>query len=252
MRLTVVGCGMASPDPDRVCAGFYVETNGLKLLLDCGPGVVHRLADLRLDWRAITHLCITHFHNDHIGDIPALFFAWKWGTLPGRKEPLTVLAPKGLKGKLNHMAAAMGEHVRKPGFEVTIVELGPGQQILLGDVVHFKTMKTPHTPESLAFRIDAPDASIGYTGDTGESNDVAAFFHGVNALIMECSLPDEHAMATHLTPSSAARMANIAQPQELVITHVYPQLDRAFLPQLIRSAGWTGTTVIAHDGLRLG
>jgi ribonuclease BN (tRNA processing enzyme) len=252
MRLTVVGCGMASPDPDRVCAGFYVETNGLKLLLDCGPGVVHRMANLGLDWRGITHLCITHFHNDHIGDIPTLFFAWKWGTLPGRKEPLTVLGPRGIKRKLTEMATAMGNHVNKPGFDLEVEELAPNAQRLLGDVVHFKTMKTPHTAESLAFRIDAPGGSVGYTGDTGESADVAAFFQNVRVLIMECSLPDEHAMATHLTPSSAARMANIAQPEQLVITHVYPQLERTQVPQLMRTAGWTGTTIMAHDGLRLG
>jgi ribonuclease BN (tRNA processing enzyme) len=242
---------MAAPDRDRVCSGYYIEGHGLKLLLDCGPGVVHRMANLGLDWLGITHLCITHFHNDHIGDVPALFFAWKWGTHPGRKQPLTVLGPQGIKRKLAQIAAAMGDHVDQTDFEVTVDELLPNEKRLLGDVVHFTCAKTPHTPESLAYRIDAPDASIGYTGDTGESSDVAQFFQGVGALIMECSLPNEHAMATHLTPSSAARMATIAQPRRLAITHVYPQLDRAMLPRFLRDGGWDGNTVIVHDGMKL-
>ena len=70
-------------------------------------------------------------------------------------------------------------------------------------------------------------------------------------MIMECSLPDEHTMATHLTPSSAARMAHGAQPGLLLITHVYPQLDRAALPRLLHDAGWAGETLIAHDGMTL-
>ena len=240
---------MAAPDAQRVCAGFYVEANGLKLLLDCGPGVVHRMANLGLDWRSITHLCITHFHNDHIGDVPALFFAWKWGTLPARKQPLTVIGPKGMQRKLGQMATAMGDHVDQTDFEVVVDEVEPNDKRLLGDVVHFTCAKTPHTPESLAYRLDAPSGSLGYTGDTGESSDVAEFFQGVGALIMECSLPDEYSMATHLTPGSAARMANIAQPRQLAITHVYPQLDRAALPRLLRNAGWGGETLIAHDGM---
>ena len=42
-----------------------------------------------------------------------------------------------------------------------------------------------------------------------------------------------------------------AQPKRLVLTHVYPQLDREALPDLIREAGWNGETVIASDGLTL-
>ena len=72
MKVTVIGCGMATPDAERVCSGYHVQATGVSLLLDCGPGVVHRMASLGIDWQTITHLCITHFHNDHIGDVPAL------------------------------------------------------------------------------------------------------------------------------------------------------------------------------------
>ena len=247
----MIGCGMAAPDPDRVCSGFLVETAGVKALFDCGPGVVHRMAGLGVDWRDITHLCITHYHNDHIGDVGALFFAWKWGMLPPRKQKLVVIGPRGIQKKLKQIATAMGEHVRDPGFDVEVQELAPDEKRLIGDVVYLMTSKTPHTPESLAYRLESPGGSMGYTGDTGESSDVAAFFLGVQTLFMECSLPDDQGMPTHLTPTSAARMANVAQPKQLVLTHVYPQLDRAELPNLLRNAGWHGTTHIARDGMTL-
>lgn len=242
---------MATPDPQRVCSGYHVETNGLSLLLDCGPGVVHRMAALGIDWKAITHLCITHFHNDHIGDVAALFFAWRWGTLPPRAAPLTVIGPIGTRRKLDQLAKAFGDHLSDPSFEMTIDEIEPGDKRLLGDVVHFAATKTPHNPESLAFRIDTAQASLGYTGDTTESVDVGAFFTGVETLVMECATPDDLPIPVHLTPSSAARMANIAQPRRLILTHAYPQLDRNALPRLMRDAGWAGETIIAHDGLQL-
>ena len=250
MRLTIVGSGTAVPHAERVASGFHLEIGGLAILMDCGPGVVHHLERFGLDWQHLSHLLITHFHNDHIGDVPALFFAWKYGMLPARSAPLHVLAPKGMKKKLRYMARAMGNHVAEPGFEVTVDELaGSNAERLLNDVVHLKVIRTPHTAESLAFRLDAPDGSIGYTGDTGYSEAVSSFLSRVDVLIMECSLPDDQAMDSHLTPARAARMAQQANPGVLVLTHVYPQLDRDTLAEKIRDAGWAGDTVIATDGM---
>lgn len=251
MRLTMVGTGTAAPDAARVGSGFWIETARLRILMDCGPGVVHHLARFGLEWPSLTHLLVTHFHNDHIGDIPALFFAWKWGMSPARTAPLHLLGPRGLKKKLAHMANAMGRHVAAPGFDVSIDELAGGETKLLHDVVKLSTLHTPHTQESLAFRLDTPEGSVGYTGDTGYSEEVSAFLARVDVLIMECSLPDALAMDTHLTPSRTARMAQLANPGVLVITHTYPQLDRATLADEIRAAGWAGDTVIASDGMTI-
>ncbi|MGQ0813471.1 MAG: MBL fold metallo-hydrolase [Gemmatimonadota bacterium] len=251
MRLTIVGCGTAAPDAERAASGYHVEIGGLALLMDCGPGVVHHLAQFELDWQHLSHLLISHFHNDHIGDVPALFFAWKWGMQPARSQPLHLIAPKGMRKKLKHMAHAMGEHVLEPGFEVKLHEMGGEDGRLLNDVVHLKTLRTPHTKESIAFRLDGPDGSIGYTGDTGYSEQVSVFLSRVDLLVMECSLPDDHALDLHLTPSSAARMAQQANPGALVLTHVYPQLDRNTLAERVRDAGWTGDTVLAIDGLSI-
>jgi ribonuclease BN (tRNA processing enzyme) len=145
----------------------------------------------------------------------------------------------------------MGEHVLDPGFQVEVDESGGEDEWLLNDVVHIKTLRTPHTAESIAFRIDSAEGSVGYTGDTGYSEQLAVFMSRVDLLIMECALPDALAMDAHLTPTRAARMAQQANPGALVLTHAYPQLDRAALPDLVRAAGWAGDTVIAHDGMRI-
>lgn len=92
---------------------------------------------------------------------------------------------------------------------------------------------------------------MGYTGDTGESDEVARFMEGVDVLLAECSLGDDEAMDVHLTPSSLARMAAIAGPGRLVVTHVYPWLDERGVVGLVGGAGWKGETVRARDGLQL-
>jgi ribonuclease BN (tRNA processing enzyme) len=248
MLLTCIGTGTAVPEPDRVCSGFLLEGHGLRMLFDCGPGVVHAMARLGIEWQSITHLCLTHFHNDHIGDVAMLFFAWKHGMRPARTEPLTIFGPKGTRRKLVRMAKLFGDHISEPPFDLTIRELDGSDDIRLNDVSGIRTHRTRHTERSLAFRVDVSGRSFCYTGDTGFSDDVAVFVQAADVLLTECSLPDGEGMDTHMTPSRVAAMARVALPRRLLVTHVYPQLDRAAVPLLVREGGWPAEVHVLEDG----
>jgi ribonuclease BN (tRNA processing enzyme) len=248
MRLTAVGTGTAAPEADHVCSGYLLETDGLRLLLDCGGGVVHSMARLRVNWQSPTHLVLSHFHNDHIGDVPLLFFAWKWGMRPPRSEAITVVGPRGTADLLQRMAGVFGDHLAEPRFTVNVEEIAPGEERKLNDVVRLSAFKTPHTAESLAYRIDTGTRSFCYTGDTGRSTELGSFAHAVDALLVECSLPDEERMAMHLTPTEVAELARIAQPRRLLVTHVYPQLPRTRVPELIQAAGSPARVEMLQDG----
>jgi ribonuclease BN (tRNA processing enzyme) len=250
MHLTCIGTGTAAPEADHVCSGYLLEATGLRLLLDCGGGVVHAMARRALPWRDITHLAITHFHNDHIGDVPLLFFAWKYGMRPARSQPLMVIGPKGTKRLIDRMADIFGGHLSEPGYDVDVVEIAPAAELRLSDGVRLRAAKTPHTEESLAYRVESETRSLCFTGDTGMSEAVAIFAQAADILLIECSVPDEEAMDTHLTPSRVAEMARIALPRRLLLTHVYPQLERDRLPDLVREGGWPALVEIAQDGER--
>jgi ribonuclease BN (tRNA processing enzyme) len=237
LTVTVIGSGTAAPHPDHVAAGFFLRTETCRILLDCGPGVVHHLARFRLAWEQLDHLVVSHFHNDHIGDIPALLFGLKWGLAEQRTRPLTLWGPDGLEDRLRLMAGAFGDHVLDPGFPLTVRVVAPGAVLDLGGGITLRAAATVHTETSLAYRVETREGPVvGYTGDTGPSDEVARFLAGVDLLIAECSLPDERAMETHLTPSSLAVMARLAAPRRLLATHVYPILDRHDLPRRISAS----------------
>ena len=248
MKLTIIGSGTAAPEPGRACSGYLVESAGARLLLDCGAGIVHAMARLSAPWAALDHLVITHFHNDHIGDIPMLLFALKWGVRERRTTPLTLWAPHGIHERLKAMEAAFGDHVADPGFPVIVREVAPDEAFDLGGLT-VQATSTPHTDTSLAYRLDHGNGSLGYTGDTGPSEPLARFMEGVDVLVAECSLPDDDAIPTHLSPSSLAALASRAAPGRLVVTHVYPQLEALDPVARVREAGWEGPTVRAADGL---
>jgi ribonuclease BN (tRNA processing enzyme) len=252
MRLTIVGSGTAAPEPDRVCAAFFLETAGARVLIDCGPGAVHHMARFELAWPDLDHLVISHFHTDHIGDVPMLLFALKWGAGAPRTAPLTVWGPTGTRDLLAGMADVFGDHVMDPGFPVHVREIAPGQTDALGHDLELECAATPHTDSSLAFRFMGRGGGvIGYTGDTGPSEPVARFLKGCDLLVAECSVPDDEAMDTHLNPAALATMARTAAPSRLLVTHVYPRLARRDVPGLVRDAGWDGPVIRAHDGMRL-
>lgn len=215
--------------------------------MDCGAGTCHRLAQHGLPWLDLTHIAITHFHADHFGELPALLFAMKYGASAPRAAPLTLLGPRGFRALLGRLAAAFGDWVTAPGWPVSVTEITPGTPVSLGADATLDSMHVPHTDESLAFSVETGGLRLVYTGDTGPSDELGDWARGCDLLLAECSLPDERAMAIHLTPTSVGALAERAHAKRLVLTHLYPPVEQV---DILRSVAvkYRGQVDIARDG----
>ena len=247
--LTVLGSGTLVPDDDHHGAAHLVQAGDARILLDCGPGTLHGMARYRVDWPELTHLAVTHYHNDHVGDLPALMQALRLGVEPSRTRPLTLLGPRGFRDYLARLSAVAGSQVIDPGFPLSVVELGPGEEHRDEEYdVSLSCMPTPHTPESVAYRVAVAEATVGYTGDTGPSDLVSDFLRGCDVLIAECTQEDPPGSRTHLSPRGVAHLARAAAPDLLVVTHVAPPLTPQLAVQAVRER-YRGDVVAARDGL---
>jgi len=266
VRLVTLGTGTVSPSGARTSAAYWIDglvdgrTDGLqtvpvrqsvspsvRLLLDCGAGACHRLARFGIDWTSVTHIAISHFHVDHLGELPALLFALKYGAAQPRTAPLTVLGPPGFREKMHRLAAAFGDWVTEPGWPLEIVELGPGTPFDLGGATLLEAFHTPHTDESFAYSIRTGVRRMVYTGDTGPSDELGDWAEGCDLLLAECSLPDHMAMAIHLTPASVGALAARARAKRLVLTHLYPPVEGVDILGAV-GAVYRGPAVVARDG----
>jgi ribonuclease BN (tRNA processing enzyme) len=247
VRLVTLGTGTVALTAARVCSGHYVEAGPARVLLDCGSGVAHRLAELGIPWRELTHVALTHFHLDHIGDFATLVFAWKYGDLPGRSAPLTLVGPAGTSALLERLVAAFGDWLREPGFPLIVHEIAPGEALDLGDDATLRATKSPHTEESVAYAIERGGRRIVYTGDTAFEAALGEWARGADLLLCECSLPAAMAVPTHLTPEQCGALAAIAQPKHLVLTHFYPPVARVAGRALV-GAHYAGPLTLAGDG----
>jgi ribonuclease BN (tRNA processing enzyme) len=247
IRFTALGTGTIALSPARRCAGYLLECGAVRLLLDCGPGIAHRMAELGVEWRDITHVAITHFHLDHHLDLPLLLFAWRHGMLPARSAPLRILGPPGITGLLERTAALHGAWVHDPGYPIEVTELARDGRADLGHGVSLEAFPVPHTDESVAYSMGCGGRRLVYTGDTGHSPELAAWAHGADLLVAECSLPQPMAIPGHLTPELCGQLGNAARPQHLVLTHLYPPVEAVDIVAAVRRH-FDGPLSVAHDG----
>jgi ribonuclease BN (tRNA processing enzyme) len=250
MKLTILGSGTVVPDGDRNSAGYFIQAGGARLMLDCGAGTLHALARYRLPWETITHIFVSHFHVDHVGELASLFFAFKYGMSSGRREPLLLVGPRGLDRVMRGLEEAFGPGLFEPGFPVHLKMLEPGEQINLAGDLSLSVAKTPHNEESLAARIARPGRSICYTGDTASSDELAEFFKGASLLISECSFERRRPEIPHLSIEEAAELAARASAARLVVTHFYFEVNEAELYSSL-SERYSGQIIIGRDGLAL-
>lgn len=247
MRITTIGTGTAAPHPHRAQGAALVEVADVRLLIDCGSAAVLRMAELGIDWAGLTHVAVTHFHADHIADVATLIYAWRHGRLPPRSAPAELIGPPGWAARMEAMRAVFGEGLLDQPPPITITELPAGASHPLADGIVLGSYKVPHTPESVAYSVSGRGRRVVVSGDTGFDTGLAAWAVGCDVLVCECSLPDELALPTHLTPRECGALAAIAQPGQLVLTHFYPPVESVDIIGQVAGA-YTGPVVCAHDG----
>src|SRR3982751_712188 len=107
VRLSVVGCSPAWPNPGGAQSGYLIEGDG-RLLLDCGPGVLPKLRE-REDWPRVDAIAITHFHLDHWGDLVPWVWGLEFGPAADLDAPELWVPPGGAK-----TLERLGEELGRP------------------------------------------------------------------------------------------------------------------------------------------
>ncbi len=249
MHVRTIGTGTAAPAPNRVQSATLVSHDQTRLLVDCGSGAVFRMAQLGIDWTTITHLALTHFHADHTNDVANLLFAWRYGMLPARTEPIEIVGPEGTVALLDRLALAFGAGLHE-ALPMVVREVAPGERLSLPGGGEIEAAKVPHTAESVAYSVSASGRRVVISGDTGFDPSFADWAARCDVLVLECSLPDALAIPTHLTPRQCGTVAGIARPSLLALTHFYPPVEGVDIEGLVAD-GFGGAVIRAFDGWSL-
>lgn len=93
-EVTILGCGAATPTLRHHPTGQVVNLHDKYFLVDCGEGIQMQLRRYKVKMQRIDHIFISHLHGDHYFGIQGLLSSMH---LLGRKKPLQLYAPEGLK-----------------------------------------------------------------------------------------------------------------------------------------------------------
>lgn len=98
LDVCLLGSGGMMPLPYRWLTSLMTRFNGSSLLIDCGEGTQIAIKEKGWSFKPIDVICFTHYHGDHISGLPGLLLTM--GNAD-RKEPLTLIGPKGLERVVN-------------------------------------------------------------------------------------------------------------------------------------------------------
>ncbi len=253
MKLTVLGSGSTIPHPTRSSSGFWLETSGGTLLLDCSASVPMRMAQEKLDFPNLDAIWISHFHIDHCAGLLPLLAATKHvEAMQKRTKPLKICGPNGIGKLLSGYNAVNNYRLLEQPFPVEIVEAAELENFEILPGVEATACKTPHTAESHAIHIrDADGKTLAYSADTGFSEVIAAFANRVDLFILECTYIRRKPVKKHLELAEAIFLIRKANPKRSMLTHFYPEWDDVDFKEEVAKIDPFCDVIEAQDGLNL-
>ena len=242
MRITLLGTGSPMPDPRRAGPSTLVTADGLTVLVDCGRGVMMRLAAAGVLPPMLDALLITHLHSDHITDLGDMITT-RWVMSPGPR-PFTIVGPPGLHDVVHHTLESLTPDVGyrihhhddlTEGPIVEVKEVVPGETFTVGSAT-VTVGATDHRPvePTVAFRIEAGGVSAVLGGDGIPCAGLDELCRGADAYVQTVireevvrlvpSARFQDILDYHSTVQQAAQTATKAGVGTLVLTHYVPAI----------------------------
>jgi ribonuclease Z len=243
IEITLLGTGSPAPDPNRAGPATLVRAGDQVFLVDCGRGVLQRLAAVGIGPSALNALLLTHLHSDHIADLGDLIIS-SWITNFGPPKPLLVIGPPGTKTVVDATLVAFGSDI---GYriahhadlnappDVQVHEYTEGR-VLAEAGVTIRVAPTDHRPvePTIAFRVEYAGASVVLAGDGVPCASLDGLAGGAGALVHTVIRKDLVALSPnqrvrdildyHSSVEEAADTAERAGVGTLVLTHYVPAI----------------------------
>lgn len=221
LTVTVLGATSPYPGPGTACPGYLIEGFGSRILLDCGSGVLSRLAKY-CDYPELDAVILSHLHFDHCSDMFVLRYALDEAARTGRLlEPIPVWCPAEPENIARFMTykEAMKAIPIRPGVPTPIAGL----------TATFLPMKHPIETYGVILRpskAPAVGSLFFYTGDTEWIEELPKAVGNCEILIAEATLTSRQSLLApsvgHLTVGQAARLGGMCNAKTVILTHYPP------------------------------
>jgi ribonuclease BN (tRNA processing enzyme) len=235
LSLTVLGCDGSFPGPGGAGSGYLLTCEGTNVWLDAGPGTLANIQK-HVPLAEIDAIVISHEHIDHWSDLEHLAVACKWIVA---RPPVPLYCEADIPSLMRTPASDQ--------FDRRAV--GPGSKLDIGAMT-FTFSRTDHSVATLAVRVDGGGRSLGYSADSGPGWGLSDLGPGLDLALCEATfLSDREGSLPHMSARQAGHSARRAGVRQLVLTHLWPGVDREAVRAEGRAA-FGGPVELAQQGLR--
>jgi ribonuclease BN (tRNA processing enzyme) len=220
VELIVLGSSGSWPGPRAATSGYLLRHEGFNLWVDLGTGTFANLQKY-VGLLDLDGVVVSHAHPDHFVDLYALFYARLFHQDP--LPPLPLFCPPGCFGLVASVASS--GRVREMAQVFDVREIEPGMSFEAGPL-RVETREMRHSVATLGLRIKAGNTVFAYTADTGPTEEVVTLARGAELLLAEATYQTSDTRAPlHLTARQAGELAARANVGQLVLTHLWPDVD---------------------------
>lgn len=242
MDLQILGYYGGYPREDGGTSAYLITSGDYHLLMDIGSGALMALEKI-MPPAQLDAVLLTHYHHDHTADLGVLQYYWQLTQDTKKHDVLPIYGHT--KDPLNYAALTFEPFTKGFGYTAdTTLDLGP---------LTLTFMETQHPVPAFAVRVTekATGKTIVNTSDTRYFSDLARFATGADLLMADTNfLADQPAPRWHLTAPEAGTLANAANVNQLLLTHL-PHADQALLLQQAQASAGDVPVVLAKNNLRL-
>jgi phosphoribosyl 1,2-cyclic phosphate phosphodiesterase len=252
LKVTILGCGTSTGVPKigndwgacdseeprnaRLRSSILVESDGERLLVDCGPDLRQQLLAAQVG--TLTGVVVTHEHGDHVHGIDEL-----------RPVSQAIGGPVPLYSRAN----VLGELRRRFSYAFESSSFYPAvidpremeAELPLGSAM-LRWVVQPHgSTTSLGLRFDESEKSVAYATDFSDlTDDMAALYEEVDVWIADSLTRKPH--PTHANLTDVLGWARDLRVGQVYLTHMGNGLDYQTL--LRELPDWAAP---AYDGLQI-
>ena len=275
--VVLTGTGVPHAAPGRAGAGVMVRHGDTVLQFDAGRGTVLRVIEAGVQPTDITAVFVTHYHSDHVMDLPDVVITHWVQQQMKKTSPLQIVAPAGPATRfVSRMMDAFDDdiHVRRehtgapdPRFDAQsfVPTFSPAEVWRSADgSVAVEAVAVHHEPveAAVAYRITTPNGVVVVSGDTRACDEVFSMAAGCDVLVHEAcrkqSMIDsirgtvfETIFDYHADSVEVGELAEKYNVKHLVLTHLIPQPrtedDERKFEADARAGGYTGQVTVGKD-----
>lgn len=163
LDVCLLGTGGMMPLPKRWLTSLMTRYNGSSVLIDCGEGTQIAIKEQGWSFKPIDVVCFTHYHADHISGLPGLLLTM--GNAE-RKEPLTIIGPRGVERVVNSLRMIAPELP----FPIEFIELTSPLEKIEINGYEITAFKVNHNVTCYGYTIDIKRAGKFDTARANEAN----------------------------------------------------------------------------------